>query len=90
MIFFSSIENCLVMHHLLNDQICTMVISCHKLDDQVYGIERVVIYRQSLTAESLKNFSRHDNILFGQSFKIHLDLRIIIFTKRRKCNDKLL
>ena len=49
MIFFSSIENCLVMHHLLNDQICTMVISCHKLDDQVYGIERVVIYRQSLT-----------------------------------------
>ena len=48
MIFFSSIENCLVMHHLLNDQICTMVISCHKLDDQVYGIERVVIYRQSL------------------------------------------
>ena len=49
MIFFSSIENCLVMHHILNDQICTMVISCHKLDDQVYGIERVVIYRQSLT-----------------------------------------
>ena len=48
MVFFSSIENSLVMHHLLNDQICTMVISCHKLDDQVYGIERVVIYRQSL------------------------------------------
>ena len=44
----SLIENSLVMHHLLNDQICTMVISNHKLDDQVYGIERVVIYRQSL------------------------------------------
>ena len=47
-LYFSSVENSLVMHHLLNDQICTMVISNHKLDDQVYGIERVVIYRQSL------------------------------------------
>ena len=42
------VENSLVIHHLLNDQVCTMVISCHKLDDQVYGIERVVIYRLSL------------------------------------------
>ena len=45
---FSFIENSFVIHHLLNDQICTMVISCHKLDDQVNSIERVVIYRQSL------------------------------------------
>ena len=52
------------MHHLLNDQICTMVISCHKLDDQVYGIERVVIYRQSLIVSWL---SRHLSVNMHQN-----------------------
>ena len=60
MIFFSSIENCLVMHHLLNDQICTMVISCHKLDDQVYGLW----YWESRHLSSVPNVKVNVHLLF--------------------------
>ena len=34
----------LVMHHLLYDQIYTIVILCHTLDNQVHAVEEVVIW----------------------------------------------